>query len=93
MHVILEGDLDGDAVSISLRHVDLPQFPLMNRGLHRGLRSVDKGFRADVPVDAPPIFASLFDSMKQEFVSARWLLYEGLTMKVTFRHRCAFSGV
>jgi LA2681-like HEPN len=34
-----------------------------------------------VPVDAPHTFASFFDQMKQEFVSARWLLYEGLTLK------------
>jgi tetratricopeptide (TPR) repeat protein len=32
-----------------------------------------------VPVDAPHIFESFFDQMKQEYVSARWLLYEGLT--------------
>jgi len=35
-----------------------------------------------VRVDAPHTFASFFDQMKQEYVSARWLLYEGLTMKV-----------
>ena len=34
-----------------------------------------------VPVDAPHIFESFFDQMKQEYVSARWLLYEGLTAK------------
>ena len=34
-----------------------------------------------VPVDAPHIFQSFFDQMKQEYVSARWLLYEGLTGK------------
>ncbi|MGD0073499.1 MAG: LA2681 family HEPN domain-containing protein [Candidatus Binataceae bacterium] len=34
-----------------------------------------------VPVDAPHIFESFFDQMKQEYVSARWLLYEGLTVK------------
>ena len=28
-----------------------------------------------VPVDAPHIFDGFFDQMKQEFVSARWLLY------------------
>ena len=32
-----------------------------------------------VPVDAPHTFESFFDQMKQEYVSARWLLYEGLT--------------
>jgi LA2681-like HEPN len=35
-----------------------------------------------VPVDAPHIFASFFDQMKQEYASARWLLYEGLTVKM-----------
>jgi HEPN superfamily protein len=34
-----------------------------------------------VPVDSPHVFASFFDQMKQEFVSARWLLYEGLNAK------------
>jgi hypothetical protein len=36
-----------------------------------------------VQVDAPHIFESFFDQMKQEYVSARWLLYEGLTAKKT----------
>lgn len=35
-----------------------------------------------VPVDSPHTFASFFDQMKQEYVSARWLLYEGLTIRV-----------
>jgi hypothetical protein len=35
-----------------------------------------------VRVDAPHTFDSFFDQMKQEYVSARWLLYEGLTQKV-----------
>lgn len=35
-----------------------------------------------VPLDAPYTFESFFDQMKQEYVSARWLLYEGLTAKV-----------
>ena len=35
-----------------------------------------------VPVDAPHTFESFFDQMKQEYVSARWMLYEGLTVKV-----------
>jgi hypothetical protein len=35
-----------------------------------------------VPVDAPHIFASFYDQMKQEYVSARWLLYDGLTTKL-----------
>ena len=34
-----------------------------------------------VPVDAPHTFASFFDQMIQEYVSARWLLYEGLTVR------------
>ncbi len=34
-----------------------------------------------VPVDSPDIFQSFFGQMKQEYVSARWLLYEGLTVK------------
>jgi hypothetical protein len=34
-----------------------------------------------VRVDAPHRFESFFDQMKQEYVSARWLLYEGLTAK------------
>jgi hypothetical protein len=34
-----------------------------------------------VPVDEPHRFESFFDQMKQEYVSARWLLYEGLTVK------------
>jgi tetratricopeptide (TPR) repeat protein len=35
-----------------------------------------------VPVDASNIFESFFDQMMQEYVSARWLLYEGLTVKL-----------
>ena len=35
-----------------------------------------------IPVDSPHIFASFFSQMKQEFVSARWLFYEGLTVKM-----------
>jgi len=34
-----------------------------------------------VPVDAPHIFESFYGQIKQEYVSARWLLYEGLTVK------------
>ena len=34
-----------------------------------------------VHVDAPHRFESFYDQMKQEYVSARWLLYEGLTSK------------
>jgi LA2681-like HEPN len=34
-----------------------------------------------VPVDSPHKFESFFDQMKQEFVSARWLLYEGVILK------------
>jgi len=35
-----------------------------------------------VRVDSPHIFQSFFDQMKQEYVSARWMLHEGLTIKV-----------
>jgi LA2681-like HEPN len=35
-----------------------------------------------VRVDSPHIFESFFDQIKQEYVSARWLLYEGLIAKV-----------
>jgi hypothetical protein len=35
-----------------------------------------------VPVDAPHKFDSFYDQMKQEYVSARWLLYEALTAKL-----------
>jgi hypothetical protein len=35
-----------------------------------------------VPVDAPHTFESFFEQMKQEYVSARWMLYEGLSVKV-----------
>jgi hypothetical protein len=33
-----------------------------------------------VPVDAPYTFDNFFDQMKQEYVSARWFLYEGLIL-------------
>lgn len=32
-------------------------------------------------IDSPDVFQSFFGQMKQEYVSARWLLYEGLTAK------------
>jgi hypothetical protein len=35
-----------------------------------------------VPVEASHTFESFFDQMKQEYVSARWMLYEGFSMKV-----------
>ena len=34
-----------------------------------------------VPDDAPHVFVSFFDQMKQEYVSARWLLFHGLNMR------------
>ena len=34
-------------------------------------------------IDEPPSLIGLFDHMKQEFVSARWLLYEGLNATAT----------
>lgn len=43
-----------------------------------------KGLEAHVVrIDAPHKFESFFDQMKQEYVSARWLLYEGLIMKAS----------
>jgi hypothetical protein len=35
-----------------------------------------------VPIDSPDVYTSFFDQMKQEFVSARWTLYDGLSYKV-----------
>lgn len=35
-----------------------------------------------VRVDAPHTFESFFDQMKQEYVSARWMLYDGLISNV-----------
>jgi tetratricopeptide (TPR) repeat protein len=35
-----------------------------------------------VRIDAPHTFESFFNQMKQEYVSARWMLYKGLTSKV-----------
>jgi hypothetical protein len=34
-----------------------------------------------VPVDAPDTFDGFFAQMKQEYVSARWMLYEGLSTR------------
>jgi hypothetical protein len=34
-------------------------------------------------IDEPPSLIGLFDHMKQEFASARWLLYEGITARTT----------
>jgi hypothetical protein len=46
-----------------------------------------------VPIDSPHIFDSFFDQMKQEYVSARWLLFEGLSAKVPhFSDRDVFLG-
>jgi len=34
-----------------------------------------------VPLDSPYIFASFFDQMEQEYVSARWMLYQGVVQR------------
>ena len=57
--------------------------PLNDLGPYTVAADDSKGLAAHVvPVDAPHIFESFFDQMKQEYVSARWLLYEGLTAKM-----------
>jgi LA2681-like HEPN len=57
--------------------------PLNDLGPYTVATADSKGLAAHaVQVDAPHIFASFFDQMKQEYVSVRWLLYEGLTMKI-----------
>ena len=57
--------------------------PLNDLGRYTVATTDSKGLPGHlVPVDAPHIFQSFFDQMKQEYVSARWLLYEGLTMKM-----------
>lgn len=46
-----------------------------------------------VPVDAPHTFESFYNQMKQEYASARWLLYEALSLKVShFSDRNVFLG-
>jgi len=57
--------------------------PLNDLGGYAVATSDSAGLAAHVvPVDAPHVFESFYDQMKQEYVSARWLLYEGLNAKV-----------
>lgn len=57
--------------------------PLNDLGPHLIANDDSQGLGSHVrPVDSPDIFSSFYDQMKQEFVSARWLLYEGLIAKV-----------
>jgi LA2681-like HEPN len=54
--------------------------PLNDLGPHTVAASDSMGLAQHVVrVDAPHRFESFYDQMKQEYVSARWLLYEGLT--------------
>ena len=54
--------------------------PLNDLGLHSLAASDSMGLAEHVvQIDAPHKFESFYDQMKQEYVSARWLLYEGLT--------------
>jgi hypothetical protein len=68
--------------------------PLNDLGRYAGAATDSMGLGTHVvPVDAPHRFASFFDQMKQEYVSARWLLYEGLTAKHPhFSDRDVFLG-
>jgi hypothetical protein len=57
--------------------------PLNDLGPYTVATSDSQGLAAHViRVDSPHIFESFFDQMKQEYVSVRWLLYEGLTVKI-----------
>jgi tetratricopeptide (TPR) repeat protein len=57
--------------------------PLNDLGAHAVAASDPIGLAEHVvPLDAPHRFESFYDQMKQEYVSARWLLYEGLTAKL-----------
>lgn len=54
--------------------------PLNDLGPHPVAATDSMGLAQHVVrVDAPHRFESFYDQMKQEYVSARWLLYEGLT--------------
>lgn len=56
--------------------------PLNDLGPHTVAASDSMGLAQHVVrVDAPHRFESFYDQMKQEYVSARWMLYEGLTSK------------
>jgi len=57
--------------------------PLNDLGPYTVATADSKGLAAHADqVDSPHIFASFFDQIKQEYVSVRWLLYEGLNMKM-----------
>ena len=57
--------------------------PSNDLGRHTIATTDSMGLAAHVVrVDAPHRFESFFDQMKQEYVSARWLLYEGLILKM-----------
>ena len=54
--------------------------PLNDLGPHSVAAADSMGLAQHVVrFDAPHTFESFYDQMKQEYVSARWLLYEGLT--------------
>jgi hypothetical protein len=54
--------------------------PLNDLGPHSVAAADSMGLAQHVVrVDAPHRFESFYDQMKQEYVSARWLLFEGLT--------------
>jgi hypothetical protein len=56
--------------------------PLNDLGRHTVATTDSAGLAAHVVrVDAPYVFESFYDQMEQEYVSARWLLYEGLNVK------------
>jgi hypothetical protein len=68
--------------------------PFNDLGPHTVAASDTKGLEGHVVrVDAPHRFDSFFDQMKQEYVSARWLLYEGFTSTIPhFSDREVFLG-
>jgi len=57
--------------------------PLNDLGPYTVTNNDSMGLAAHVvPVDASHKFVSFFSQMKQEYVSARWLLYDGLSVKI-----------
>jgi len=57
--------------------------PLNDLGRYTVATNDSMGLAAHVvPVSEPHKFESFFDQMKQEYVSARWLLYDGLMVKI-----------
>jgi hypothetical protein len=61
---------------------DLFLNPLNDLGPHTIAASDPLGLPGIVvPVDSPHRFESFYDQMKQEYASARWSLYEGLTSR------------